>query len=929
MSKSNAVHSAPASSYTSTEDELDIDDEPVDTGLIRCICNSSEDDGFTIQCERCLVWQHAFCVNISQHNIPEHYLCERCDKRFRYVIANDMDLVENEERPTLRLRTRPDASTRRRGGGVGAATTTTTTTTATAAAVDKIGDKHHFRDIHNRMQSPTHDDDEYKPGSAKRPSSHQRSKSNAGRPPSKKPKLSKRIPVSKKSWREMEEDPARQPSSSSRRKTVTGATPRFQLINANTIRSVHVEQTFKEANERWKRMEQQQRVPIHFVVMKETDLHISIPKATVRPLSKSFYALNDTSEPLTGMFADVHIPANRLVAEINGDILLKSEYKFNHENDFTILGTPCVHVFFYPTIDLCIDARHRGNQSRSIRRSCHPNAELRSIITTNEDDIQVRLGIFSRADIDKGEEITIGWNWQRGHISWKKNVEWHSMMSTGGVANQVMDEQEERSNRMAVARMLALFDTEFVDCACRDREICFIEHLRRNSNMLDKDWRPKTRPSVRSPLSNGVDTSSTVTTHTNTSPQRQPGKRSHAQLNLEDRDVDAGQKLPSRQSVVSNANAKLDSNDKSFSDAGDDSVIDILSTSPTAGSPVIMPTTTTSRVVTDTEEELDVDGDIDVGDEEYAQNAASSPSNAPTSNSQPKAKLPCKKKWMRSFIRQTNNNSNDNNNDSNQIKEAPEKDMDVENKDVVVEDSTKDDVMKTKVEESNSTQLTTIPSKEESAEEPQQPMDDDLDDGELSDASTASTIPLEEDHDYRTNMEVDDDDDEDHQATTTSSIANNASASAATAIAVTSKSKEEDTEMTTTMTNKVEEEEQQEQTTESNDKQPAEAEENEKDEEEEEPEIQKPSSEAGDSQNSDDKSKPTKIKLSLQEYLSRRAANQDGPSNESHTSNSDMSKEEVKLCNSTATTTTTAITSTSTDISNMEKEQPEAIVNQH
>lgn len=678
MSKSNAVHSAPASSYTSTEDELDIDDEPVDTGLIRCICHSSEDDGFTIQCERCLVWQHAFCVNISQHNIPEHYLCERCDKRFRYIASNDMDLIENEERPTLRLRTRPDASSRRRGGAAAAAASATTTTSATA---DKIGDKHHFRDIHNRMQSPTQDDDEYKPGSTKRPSSHQRSRSNAGRPPSKKPKLSKRIPVSKKSWREMEDDSARH--SSSRRKVVTAATTsRFQLVNNNTIRSIHVEQTFKEANERWKKMEQQQRVPIHFVVMKETDLDISIPKATVRPLSKSFYALNDTSEPLKGMFADVHIPANRFVAEINGDIFLKSEYKFNHENDFTILGTPCVHVFFYPTIDLCIDARHRGNQARSIRRSCHPNAELRSIITTNEEDIQVRLGIFSRADIDKGEEITIGWNWQRGHISWKKNVEWHSMMNTGGVAHQVMDEQEEKSNRMAVARMLALFDTEFVDCACRDREICFIEHLRRNSNMLDNDWRQKSRPSVavaRSPVSNGVDT---------TPPSRQPGKRSHSQPKLEDRNVDgklyhslfmddvvtnlssflADQKLPSRQTVVSNANAKLDSTDKSFSDAGDDSVIDILSTSPTAGSPVIMPTTTTitttSRAVTDTEEELDVDGDIDVGDEEYA----TSPSNVPSSNNQPKAKLPCKKKWMRSFIRQTNNNSNDDNNESNQIK---------------------------------------------------------------------------------------------------------------------------------------------------------------------------------------------------------------------------------------------------------------------
>lgn len=35
--------------------------EPVfiDEGVIRCICGTIEDDGFTIQCERCFVWQHA------------------------------------------------------------------------------------------------------------------------------------------------------------------------------------------------------------------------------------------------------------------------------------------------------------------------------------------------------------------------------------------------------------------------------------------------------------------------------------------------------------------------------------------------------------------------------------------------------------------------------------------------------------------------------------------------------------------------------------------------------------------------------------------------------------------------------------------------------------------------------------------------------
>ncbi|KAJ2842179.1 SET domain-containing protein 3, partial [Coemansia brasiliensis] len=52
-----------------------------DQGVIRCICKFEDDDGFTIQCENCLVWQHAVCVNIDQDNVPDEYLCEQCNSR--------------------------------------------------------------------------------------------------------------------------------------------------------------------------------------------------------------------------------------------------------------------------------------------------------------------------------------------------------------------------------------------------------------------------------------------------------------------------------------------------------------------------------------------------------------------------------------------------------------------------------------------------------------------------------------------------------------------------------------------------------------------------------------------------------------------------------------------------------------------------------
>ncbi|RKP04039.1 hypothetical protein CXG81DRAFT_16466 [Caulochytrium protostelioides] len=60
--------------------EADDDDgtaEP-DDGIIRCVCGSDQDDGYTIQCEKCLVWQHMACVNVGRRSVPDIYFCDLC-----------------------------------------------------------------------------------------------------------------------------------------------------------------------------------------------------------------------------------------------------------------------------------------------------------------------------------------------------------------------------------------------------------------------------------------------------------------------------------------------------------------------------------------------------------------------------------------------------------------------------------------------------------------------------------------------------------------------------------------------------------------------------------------------------------------------------------------------------------------------------------
>jgi hypothetical protein len=61
---------------------------PPDSGRIRCVCEHDEDDGFTIQCEQCLVWQHAKCVGISKNSVPEEYFCEQCNPSLHEDLHN-------------------------------------------------------------------------------------------------------------------------------------------------------------------------------------------------------------------------------------------------------------------------------------------------------------------------------------------------------------------------------------------------------------------------------------------------------------------------------------------------------------------------------------------------------------------------------------------------------------------------------------------------------------------------------------------------------------------------------------------------------------------------------------------------------------------------------------------------------------------------
>lgn len=127
----------------------------VDAGIIKCICGFDEDDGFTIQCESCNVWQHAVCVGIgSEAEVPDVYLCDQCGPR-------ELDVKAAHEKQKTRLETikqmqekkRRKESEEKEGGqpnGDASATTQTTQTPPVGGAPSR-----------ESTEQPTNEENDY------------------------------------------------------------------------------------------------------------------------------------------------------------------------------------------------------------------------------------------------------------------------------------------------------------------------------------------------------------------------------------------------------------------------------------------------------------------------------------------------------------------------------------------------------------------------------------------------------------------------------------------------------------------------------------------------------------------------------------------------------------------------------------------------
>ncbi|XP_018418580.1 PREDICTED: PHD finger protein 20-like protein 1 [Nanorana parkeri] len=85
--------------FDSTNFEESQDEEEAMSEIVRCVCEMDEENGFMIQCEECLCWQHSVCMGLLEDSIPEQYVCYVCSdppgQRWSARYKHDKDWFNN------------------------------------------------------------------------------------------------------------------------------------------------------------------------------------------------------------------------------------------------------------------------------------------------------------------------------------------------------------------------------------------------------------------------------------------------------------------------------------------------------------------------------------------------------------------------------------------------------------------------------------------------------------------------------------------------------------------------------------------------------------------------------------------------------------------------------------------------------------------
>ncbi|RAL66454.1 hypothetical protein DID88_006144 [Monilinia fructigena] len=362
-----------------------VDEEPY---VIRCICDTSEDDGNTIYCDKCDTWQHIECYypgsveDASREDFV--HKCVECNPReldgrhaiekqqYRQNKSNHDNNDKKNKRPATKSHKKK--------------------TKPSDIQTNGFNDQDHHKKAkgHRSHHSVSSQVTKRSPPYSARNNNHPPSPIHT--PPDLP--IDFRIHTYSDNFLSLYDDEQSQ-------ETDTNTLANLTVTNKLSTWITDAKQfELDVGNGKLKFDDVVQKLEMRLDPHQFPKLHIDIKTAHI----------NNTRVQWKTLVTTTKTPANQPIGEINGQIGLQCDYHQNPENRWEECVHPRPLTFFIPGLPLYIDTRDGGSQCRYVRRSCKANANLETYIVANTSEYHFYLTCDS--NLPPNEQITLPWDFK-------------------------------------------------------------------------------------------------------------------------------------------------------------------------------------------------------------------------------------------------------------------------------------------------------------------------------------------------------------------------------------------------------------------------------------------------------------------------------------------------------------------------------------
>lgn len=350
------------------------------TSEINCICDFTDDDGYTICCDKCETWQHYVCMGLPKDKAPSQYQCSRC-------LPRPVDATKANE--LQKARRKRDEAAEKIAAPVLSATPSTSHKRKKATPSTSHKKKESIAGVSNGVSTTKATTTEKTNGKLPSPRESQAPTSRKRNGRTSHGASAAASPGAMATCDDSEGEDERL---------------RFEYTEISNF-------TDRYANDDVKQYMMDLAIPEH---AKHNDVLKPCSQVDFQPSKASIRTLPDNSKTLSvhpryGFMLDSSCAKGKPIAVFNGEIGFQEAYKKKPTNQWSAWHHPKHHVLFHPILPIYIDARISGSKARFIRRSCRPNVTMNAVWM---DGVKVAFALFANENLKTSTELTIGWDFR-------------------------------------------------------------------------------------------------------------------------------------------------------------------------------------------------------------------------------------------------------------------------------------------------------------------------------------------------------------------------------------------------------------------------------------------------------------------------------------------------------------------------------------